>query len=284
VAKDDRPGSTEDPLEATGIGRSIELRPGGHLGGSAPQEAPVDADFPGFRRLTFFSVLGGLCPLLPAAIGERPALEAVCTRMVAELGASRHLSLTPDEVRALAACVPEDPGPPPSSSGRAGSLLQSLQALQHLLRRPFDRLAARGVVRRSVETFARGYLLLHAAGLEMAEMHPPDRTAANLRKVRQAIEAALRAADGRPLEKAIAPAYRGSSALLARGADLLAGFLGAGSIAAGSGALQAESRLLGPLVERIATALWNDREALAALERSFEAHLGRLANQRGPAA
>jgi hypothetical protein len=284
VANDDRPASPEDPLESTGIGRSIELRPGGHLGGPDPLEPPVDADFPGFRRLTFFSVLGGLCPLLPSAVGEAPAFEAVCRRMVTELGGSRSLALAPEEVRTLAAHPVEEA----SASGRAGALLQSLQ---HFLRRPFPGLAVRSGVRRSVlrsiQTFGRGYLLLHAAGLEMADLHPPDRTEAKVRQVRAAIEATLRAADERPLEKAIAPAYRRSSALLLRAADLLAGFLrrstggslggpeGPAGIAAGSGALAAEGKILGPLVDQIATALWNDREGLAGLERAFEAHLAR---------
>jgi hypothetical protein len=288
VANDDRPASPEDPLEATGIGRSIELRPGGHLGGSDPLEPPVDADFPGFRRLTFFSVLGGLCPLLPSTAGEAPAFEAVCTRMVTELGGSRGLALAPEEVRTLAAC-PVAEAAASGASGPAGALLQSLQ---HFLRRPFPGLTVRSGVRRSVlrsiQTFGRGYLLLHAAGLEMADLHPPDRTEADVQKVRAAIEATLRAADERPLEKAIAPAYRRSSAVLLRAADLLAGFLrrpvggsrlegpeGPEGIAAGSGALAAEGKILGPLVDQIATALWNDREGLAGLARSFETHLAR---------
>lgn len=281
MANDDPSASPEDPLEATGIGRSIELRPGGHLGTPDPLEPPVDADFPGFRRLTFFSVLGGLCPLLPSAAGEAPAFEAVCRRMVTELGGSRGLALAPEEVRTLAAYPVEEA----SGSGRAGALLQSLQ---HFLRRPFPGLAVRSGVRRSVlrsiQTFGRGYLLLHAAGLEMADLHPPDRTEANVRQVRAAIEATLRDADERPLEKAIAPAYRRSPAVLLRAADLLAGFLrrpAGGSleapaeIAAGSGALAAEGKILGPLVDQIATALWNDREGLAGLERAFETHLAR---------
>jgi hypothetical protein len=274
MASDDRPASTDDPLEATGIGRSIELRPGGHLGGSEPLEPPVDADLPGFRRLTFFSVLGGLCPLLPSAVGEGAAFEAVCTRMVTELGVSRDLSLSPGEVRTLAACTADGP---------AGGLLQNLL---HALRRPFPRLAVQSCVRRSVEAFGRGYLLLHAAGLEMADFHPPDRTEAKVRQVRAAIEATLAAGD-QTLEKAIAPIYCRSSTLLLRAADLLAGFLrripehgGAGGegIAAGSGALAAEDKVLGPLVDQIAAALWNDREGLAGLERSFETN---LALQRG---
>src|SRR5262249_4162782 len=61
---EDRP--TQDLLDETGIGRSVELRPGGQLGGSEPLEAPVAADFPAFRRLTFLSVVAGVCAFLPA--------------------------------------------------------------------------------------------------------------------------------------------------------------------------------------------------------------------------
>jgi hypothetical protein len=273
MAIEQRPGNVDDPLEATGIGRSIELRPGGQLGGAEPLEPPVAADFPAFRRLIFFSVLGGLCPLLPDAVGEGSAVEAVCTRMVAELGASRDLSLAPDEVRILAGSG--------NGNGAHASRPSPLAWLQHLLRRPFPRFAVQDEARRSAEVFGRGYLLLHAAGLEMADFHPPDRTEAIVRQVRAAVDEALRAGDDRPLESTIAPLLRRSAALLRRAADLLAGFLrrapgpGVRGIAPGSGALAAESELLAGLVDQIAAALWNDREALAGLERSFETELAR---------
>jgi hypothetical protein len=258
-------------LEATGIGRSIELRPGGHLGDPNLLGTPVDADYPGFRRLTFFSVLGGVCPLLPEG-AEAPAAVAVCTRMVAELEHSRGLGLEPDEVAVLAACD----GAVETAAGRAGAWLQ------RALRRPFPRLTLRDGVRRSVETFARGYLLLHAAGLEMAELHPPDRTPEQVRQAREATDAALREADGR-LAAVIAPVFQRSLGLLRQAAGVLAGFLGPAAapragIPPGSGALRAEDKLLGGLVDQIALSLWNDREALAGLEKSFEGHLAR---QRG---
>lgn len=270
MANENRP-DTEDPLESTGIGRSIELRPGGHLGEAELEELPVEADFPAFRRLVLFSVLGGLCSLLPKSIGERAAVEAVCTRMVTELGRSRDLSLEPEEIRLLAVSEEVRPVLPAT---------RPLVWLQHLLRRPFPQLAARDGAHRSAEVFGRGYLLLHAAGLEMAELHPPDRTEAHVRQMRAAVDQTLRAVDERPLEGAIAPALRGSSPLLRRAADLLAGFLRrpAGALAPGSGALAAENELLGGLVDQIATLLWNNREALAGLERSFEVA---LAHQRG---
>lgn len=276
MTSDDRHGEIEDPLEATGVGRSIELRPGGHLGDSDPREAPVDADFPAFRRLTFFSVLGGLCPFLPAPTPQGPAFEAVCTRMVTELEHSRGLGLTPEEVRLLSTCGAESR--PAPAGGGPWTWLRPLQPLRQLLRRPFPRLAVPAGVQHSVETFERGYLLLHAAGLEMAELHPPDRTAARVEEVRAAIEATLAGTSDEPLRQAIAPAFQKSAGLLARAADLLAGFLGRAGIAAGSGALTAEEELLGSLVDQIAGALWGDREGLANLERSFEANLAR---QRG---
>ena len=271
---DDRPTSPDEPLESTEIGRSVELRPGGRLSRSAGLEPPVAADFPAFRRLTLFSVLGGLCPLLPSAVAEDPAFTAVCTRMVTELGESRDLALTPEEIAALA-CAAKD----------AGSLSARAQVwLRHLLRRPFPRLALGRAVGRTVETFGRGYLLLHAAGLEMAELHPPDRTEASLQQVRAAIAATLAAADRQPLEQAIAPTYQSCSTLLLRAADLLARFLRgtpaniAGALAAGSGALAAEDELLRPIVDEIAARSWSDREGLAGLAKAFESALAR---QRG---
>jgi hypothetical protein len=263
MANEDRPGGSGDLLDETGIGRSIELRPGGQLGealGEGETEPPVDSDFPTFRRLVLFGVLGGLGPLLPGSTGEGAAVEAVCTRMVTELSGSRDLSLRPEEVRLLAAPEPVPPVQP---------ALRPLVHLQRLLLRSFPGLAGRDGPRRSAEVFGRGYLLLHAAGLEMAELHPPDRTEAHVRQVRAAIDQALRAAGG-PLEAAIGPHLRGSAPLLRRAADLLAG---AGALTAGGGVLEAASQLLGGLVDRIAAALWTDGEALGGLARSFETEL-----------
>jgi hypothetical protein len=269
MANEDRPGSTGDLLDETGIGRSIELRPGGQLG-EGESEPPVDADFPAFRRLVLFGVLGGLGPLLPGSVGEGAAVEAVCTRMVTELSGSRDLSLQPEEIRLLAA--PEDVPP-------VQPALRPLVRLHRLLRRPFPGLAGRDGARRSAEVFGRGYLILHAAGLEMAELHPPDRTEAHVRQVRAAIDQALRAA-GRPLEGAIGPHLRGSAPLLRRAADLLADAVrraapGAAALTSGSGVLKAESQLLGGLVDRLAAMLWNDGESLGGLARSFETELTR---------
>ena len=271
MANEDRPGSIGDPLDETGVGRSIELRPGGHLG-EVRTEPPVDADFPAFRRLVLFSVLGGLGPLLPGSIREGAAVEAVCTRMVMELSRSRDLSLEPEEVRLLAAAEDAPPVQP---------ALRPLVRLQRLFLRPFPGLAGRDGARRSAEVFGRGYLLLHAAGLEMAELHPPDRTEARVRQVRAAIDQALREAE-RPLEGVLGPHLRGSAPLLRRAADLLADAVrravatsGAGALASGSGVLTAANELLGGLVDRIAGVLWTEGEALGGLARSFETQLAR---------
>jgi hypothetical protein len=252
-----------EDLDETGVGRSIELRPGGHLGqapGGVKAEPPVDSDFPAFRRLVLFGLLGGI---------EGAAVEAVCTRMVTEISRSRDLSLGPEEVRLLAAVAEAPPVQP---------ALRPLVLLQRLLLRPFPGLAGREVARRSAEVFGRGYLLLHAAGLEMAELYPPERTEAHVRRVRAAIDQALRAPD-RPLAEVLGPHLRGSSPLLRRAADLLGDALrrapGAGAFAAGSGVLAAANQLLGELADRIAAALWNDGEILGGLARSFETHLAR---------
>jgi hypothetical protein len=272
MANEDRPGGTGDPLDETGIGRSIELRPCGHLGealGEGQTEPPVDSDFPAFRRLVLFGVLGGLAPLLPGSIGEGAAVEAVCTRMVTELSQSRDLSLDPQEVRLLAAPEAAPPVPP---------ALRPLVHLHRLLLRPFPGLAGRDGAHRSAEVFGRGYLLLHAAGLEMAELYPPDRTEARVRQVRAAIDQAMLAAD-RPLEEAIGPLLRSSSPLLRRAANLLADAVrrapGGGALTSGSGVLTAANQILGGLVDRIAAALWDHGEALGALSRSFEIQLAR---------
>jgi len=283
VATEQRPGNSEDTLEETGIGRSIELRPGGHLGGSDPLEPPVDADFPSFRRLIFYSVLGGLCPLLPDPAGEARACAAVCRRMVVELGRSRGLELVAEEVRLLAECGEESP--PARPNGLAAALGRTATALRW---RPLYRLARRLAlpdgVRRAVETFDQGYLLLHAAGLEAAEMHLPERTGTQVRQVRAAIAGTVRDADDRPLRREIGHLFQSQRALLLRAAERLSGYFAgfergaagrSAELAPGSGAVRAIEGLLGGLVDHLAVTLWENREYLADLERAFEANLTR---------
>ena len=235
MTSDDRHRDVEDPLEATGVGRSIELRPGGHLGRSDPREAPVDADFPAFRRLTFFSVIGGLCPFLPGSTPQGGAWRRCAPAWLTELEHSRGLDLTPDEVRLLSTWDERAVRLPPAGSVDVAP--RPLQSLQQLLPPPPPSRRAGGV-QHSVETFEPGCLLLHPPA-EDGGAHPPDAP----RRVEEVRARSKRPSPARATSRCgrrSPHTFQKSAGLLAPRRRPAAGFLWPRRIRAGSGALTAE--------------------------------------------
>lgn len=263
-----------DLLDESSIGLRAELRPGGRLS----QEAPVEeADFPRFRRLTFYSVLAGLCPLLPMPYVDDWALERVQRRMVRELGESRELELSDSEVRLLAG-EGERRLWPGFLKGTAMAVSSGARrVLRKVFKTAFFVLLMRDGVHRAVETFVQGYLFLYASRLPQG-LRPAGRTPARVRAVRAAVLETMREEDVKPIHRAIGRAFRRSFDLLVKAASRLGGVFGrlrAGEQADEGAALKEEEELLGGFVDRLAAALWGNEEYFERLEKSFEKRLDR---------
>jgi hypothetical protein len=271
VPEDDEP----DILEESSLGLRAELRPGGRV--KQTGEVMEEADYPRFRRLTFFSVLAGLCPLLPVPLVDDWALERVQRRMVRDLGESRDLGLTEEEVRILAGGGERRLWPGflkgTSMAVRAGAR----RVIGKLFKTALYLLLMRAGVHRAVETFIQGYLFLYAARMPMG-LRTAGRDEARVRAVRAAVVETLREEDVTPIHQAIGRAFRRSFDLVLQGAGRLGSVFGrlrSGEPADEGQAIEEEEELLGGFVDRLAASLWGNEEYFERLERSFVERLAR---------
>jgi hypothetical protein len=264
-----------DILEESSLGLRAELRPGGRV--KQTGEVMEEADYPRFRRLTFFSVLAGLCPLLPVPLVDDWALERVQRRMVRDLGESRDLGLTEEEVRILAGGGERRLWPGffkgTSMAVRSGAR----RVIGKLFKTALYLLLMRDGVHRAVETFIQGYLFLYAARMPMG-LRTAGRDEARVRAVRAAVVETLREEDVTPIHQAIGRAFRRSFDLVLQGAGRLGSVFGrlrSGEPADEGQAIEEEEELLGGFVDRLAASLWGNEEYFERLEHSFVERLAR---------
>ncbi|HYN22671.1 MAG TPA: hypothetical protein VE078_17055 [Thermoanaerobaculia bacterium] len=261
----------QDDLDETSIGLRAELGPGGRL---RQRELPMEeADYPRFQRLTFYSVLAGLCPLLPVAFLDDWIVVKVQRGMIEELGKSRDLGLSDAEVRLLSG-EGEARIWPGLAKGSGMALRSGLRTvLRKIFKTAFYLLLIRDGVHQAVETFVQGYLFLHAAGLPQG-LRSAGRTEERVRAVRTAVVETLREEDVKPIHRAMTRAFRRSFDLLLEGAKLLVRLRSAERASEGE-ALRQEERLLSGFVDRLAASLWGNEKYFEGLEKSFEERLAR---------
>jgi hypothetical protein len=266
-----------DILEESSLGLRAELRPGGRV--KQTGDIMEEADYPRFRRLTFFSVLAGLCPLLPVPLLDDWALERVQRRMVRDLGESRDLGLTEEEVRILSGAGERRlwPGFPKGTSMAVRS--GARRVLGKLFKTGLYLLLMRDGVHRAVEAFIQGYLFLYASRVPMG-LRPAGRTETRIRAVRAAVVETLREEDVAPIHQAMGRAFRRSFDLVLKAAGRLGALFG--RLRSGESrddaeteALREEEELLGGFVDRLAASLWGNEEYFERLESSFVERLSR---------
>lgn len=273
--QDDR--SERDLLDES-LGMHVELRPGKALSQLEEPPAVEEADWPHFRRLTFFSVLTGLGPLIPLPFVDDWAIGLIRRRMVRELAENRGLNLTEDEVQILAGSGERRwPG---LLKGTAMVLRRGVgKIVGKVFKTAFYALLLREGIHRAVETFVEGYLLRHAAGLPHA-LRPSVRTPETVRAVRAAVVSTMKEFDVTPVHKAIGRAFQGSFGLLSEAAGKLGALLGRFRSKKKEPTreevpLQQEEEMLGGLVDRLAGSLWGDQAYFESLERAFDERLAR---------
>lgn len=231
---------------------------------------PTALEKQAFRRLTFWSVLGGLCPLIPVPFMDDWALERVQRRMIQEIDREEKIGLSAEDVKILAG------GEDPRWAGCLGTVAWAVREvtgaiLGKLFRTVFYFLTIRRSVRRSAETLHLGYLLVYAARLGEKRA----------RVVRAAILETLREMNSRAIHRTLTRDFRQSLSLLLQGAALLGRLIPrrrskaarAEEIPGGEEAFRRQDELLGGLVDRVAADLWGNRTYFAELERVFEGKL-----------
>lgn len=258
------------------LGMHVVLRPGKTLSQVEEPPAVEEADWPRFRRLTLFSVLAGLCPLLPVPFVDDWAVGLIHRKMVRELGESRNLGLNEDEVQLLAG--KGERRWPGLLKGTALAVRRGVaKVVGKLFKTAFYVLLVREGVHRAVETFVEGYLLLYAAGLPQA-LRPSVRTEESVRAVRAAVVSTMQEADVTPIRKAIGRSFERSFGLLSEAAAKLGARLGrsrSASAAEAGVSLQEEEEILSGFVDHLAGSLWGDEEYFKSLEQAFEERLAR---------
>ncbi len=271
--------SERDLLDES-LGMHVELLPGKSLSQTEEPPAVEEADWPHFRRLTFFSVLAGLCPLIPMPFVDDWAIGLIRRRMMRELGESRDLGLTEDEIRLLAGTGERRwPG---LLKGTAMIVRRGVgKIVGKLFKTVFYALLLREGIHRAVETFVEGYLLLYAAGMPQA-LRPSSRTPERVRAVRAAVVSTLKEADVTAIHKAIGRSFQGSFSLLLEAAvklgSRLTGFRSKQAAASAPDEavpLQEEEEILDGFVDQLAATLWGDQEYFESLERAFDERLAR---------
>lgn len=253
-----------------------------------PPDAQVDPgrgnDEPGFgafRQLTFHAVLGGLCPLVPIPFLDDWLLGRVKRWMVADLDKSLGTGLDPEAKVVLAGG--RDPWGVPGCVAGCVWVVQKVvfKLLIKIYRKVLYFLAIRDGLNAATEVFHEGYLA--AYGLRRSPP-PPDREEQreHVRWLRGVTIEVIEEMDLRPVRDVLRRTFRGSWRLLIRASRALAKpFLRRKhrrAARAEDGATEAavrarEEELLGGLVDRLAAALWGNREYFRRLEENFERRL-----------
>ncbi|HUF79229.1 MAG TPA: hypothetical protein VMR44_09965 [Thermoanaerobaculia bacterium] len=217
--------------------------------------------------MTLYSVVAGLCPLIPVPFLDDRALAAVRRAMVRELARQRGLAPTPLQVDYLAGTyrVPRGCW---ERVGRAVVAL-TLKLAGKLFRKIVFVFAIKEAVDTASRVFHEGYLLhLLLDPAEPATEAPRDDGAAW--RARWALDGAVSELDPRPVNQAIKRAFRGRRRALRQGARALGSAVREQGEAGAAAVPQAEEdRLLGGVSDRLAAELWAEQGYLAALEERF---------------
>lgn len=236
-----------------------------------------------FRRLTFYSVLGGLCPLIPVPFVDDWVLGQVQRRMVWEVARHAGAALSSQERKILAG------GGEPGWPGCLGSIAWALRevigaVLGWLFRTVFYFLTIRRSVRRSSETLHLGYLYDHSLRLGPATFPPTASPEEKARLVRAAALQSLRQIDDRAIYQTLFRDFRRSLSLLLQAAALFRRFLPRrrkrrSADLAESEVFRREEELLGGFVDRLSADLWGNQAYFAELEKLFERNLREMGTQ-----
>lgn len=230
-----------------------------------------------FRRLTFYSVLGGLCPLIPVPFVDDWALGQVQRRMLSEVAQDAGVALS---FRGRKILTGGGEGWPGCLGSIAWAFREVVGAvLGWLFRTVFYFLTIRRSVRRSAETLHLGFLVDHALRLRPAALPPSSTPEDRARSIRAAAMKTLEQVDDKAIHRTLLRDFRRSLSLLLQAAALFRRFLPRRrkrretDLAADSEVFHREEELLGGFVDRLSADLWGNQAYFAELERLFEGNL-----------
>jgi uncharacterized protein (DUF697 family) len=234
---------------------------------------------PWFQRVTFYSVMAGLCPLIPVPFLDDRVLDAVKRRMTTVLARERGVGLTERQRDYLSGTYSESKGCLARTGGLAFKL--TVKLVGKIFRKLLIFLAAKEAADVASRTFHEGYLLHLLFDPATPPAWPDPERAGTAEKetdawhARWAIERAVAETDPRPVNQAMKRTFRSSRGLMKESARVLGKAVRAGK---GPGvareetaaAVEAEeSERLAGVVEPLADELWIERGYLDDLESRF---------------
>jgi hypothetical protein len=256
-------------------GEEIESRPEG-----SEAESPPPAG--GLRRVVLYSLLTGLCPLIPVPLLDDWVRDLLRRRLAGELAGRRGLALSGEEIKVLAYGYR-----PPSVEGCLRGCLTFafvkplVKIAVKILEKVFRKILVFLMVKESVDTFSQtfheGYLTRHALASGALDGAP-----APVARVRRAIEAAVAEQDHRPVERLARQTFRGSWRLMRQGGRRLGRLARALRRRRGPGEddalpgeldLSGEEQVLGGVVDELTQELETETGYLRRLEALFREHL-----------
>jgi hypothetical protein len=221
---------------------------------------------PQLGRVAFHAVASGLTPLIPVPFLDDYALRQVRERMV-RAALQEHSLPAPQKAVAVLA------GSHVSSTigGRILGFLKSLALLpvKKIFRKVFLVLWVKDCVDMASITLHHGYLIQHA-------MARGDLSAVNLEseaplRVHDAIVAACKDMDARPVNQLLRRLFAGSRLLISEATQALMSPLRGQPRVPEKG----EEAEVASLADRLAAALWEQRGYFTSLEQRYEKHMGR---------
>lgn len=246
----------------------------------ASDAAPADGPSQGLRRLVFYSLLTGLCPLIPIPLVDDWARDLLRRRLVGELARGQGLELASLDVKVLAL---GERALTAKGCLRGCFVLAvvkplvkiAIKIVSKLFRKILVVLAVRDGVVTFSATFHEAYLVRHALALGALSGPAPP-----VLEVRRAIEAAIAEPDHRPIKALARRAMRGSWHLVRRGARLLTRLMRrqrrsgrADDEIVRDLDLEAEEQVLGGLVDELTREIEQKGGYLRHLEGLLEKHL-----------
>lgn len=237
-------------------------------------QAGDPVDFEQFRSVTFYGVLGALCPLVPVPFLDDWLLGRVRRRMVDELTNGEGLSLSEEEKATLAGADEGRRFPGCFATLAWLSRKVVLKLIKKIFRKVIYILAIREGIQTGTEVVHEGYLLLQGA------KRRGDAETFQAVRVRQAIRATLDRLDLRPVRRTLKRVFHGSVGVLMKGATVLSQRFGGRKPKSDDEGLtdetvREEEQVLGGLVDRVASSLWGDREHFAQAREIFLQELGK---------
>jgi hypothetical protein len=234
------------------------------------------------RSVAAVSLLAGLCPLIPLPLLDDWAESLVRRRAVRDRLRRGGLQATPGDVEVLAGLERPAAGRGCLKNALLWPLLKlSLYLIRKVFRKVVFVLAVNDAVNAAASLFHDAWLVNTAVDGGVLAPGPDRRLDRDhLRRVRGAMDEAVRGVDARPLERAVRRTFAGSRRLALATARQLGRWARGERRSRGGGAaatehavddlpLEEEERRLGGMVDRLVDAMWLERGYLTALERRF---------------